>query len=267
MKIAVCVKQILDPELPPSAFEIDPVLMRAKIGKHAQVVDPYSGNALELALQIKDKLPDVKVTAITFGNAKAEDTLRKCLGVLSDEAVHVVNETDDVADTFATAKILAAAIKHTGPFDLILCGRQAGDWDSGLLGSILGETLSIPSVCFASKLETSDQGITIYRYVDGGTQVIEAKLPVLVTVTNDDSNVIRIAKVKDVMRAHRLPIRSFSSEQLGIPVSEIGQITAHAGLESLFIPKQVSNCEIIEGDEPQIKVETLLSRLKGNKVL
>jgi electron transfer flavoprotein beta subunit len=266
MKIAVCVKQILDPELPPSAFEIDSTLMRATIGKHAHVIDPYSGNALELALQLKDKRQDVQVTAMTFGNSKAEDTLRKCLGVLADEAVHVLNGRDIVADTYATAKILAAAIKRTGPFDLILCGRQAGDWDLGLLGSLLGETLSIPSVCFASKLDFSDIGIKIQRYVDGGTQVLEAKLPVLVTVTNDEFNVIRIAKVKDVMRAHRKPIQRFEPEQLGLSESEIGQVNAHAGIESLFIPKQISNCEIIEGEEPQAKVETLLSRLKENKV-
>ncbi len=174
MKIAVCVKQILDPELPPSAFEIDATLMRAKIGKHAQVIDPYSGNALEVALQLKDQRPDVQVTAISFGDSKVEDSLRKCLGVLADEAVHVLNGPDIVADSYATAKILAAAIKRTGPFDLILCGRQAGDWDQGLLGPLLAEALSLPSVCFASRLDFSDAGIKIQRYVDGGTQVLEA---------------------------------------------------------------------------------------------
>lgn len=267
MKIAACIKQILDPELPPSAFEIDPELMRAKAGKHAQVIDPYSGNALELALQLKDRRPNVKVTALTFGNVKAEESLRKCLGVLADEAIHVIDETDGVPDTFATAKILAAAIRETGPFDLILCGRQAGDWDAGLLGSVLGETLSIPSVGFAFKLDFSGGKITIHRYVDGGTQILEATPPVLVTVTNDESNVIRIAKVKDVMRAHRMPVRKFKPEDLGLASSGAGLVMAHAGLDSLFVPKQVSNCEIIAGEEPQIKVETLLSRLKGNKVL
>jgi electron transfer flavoprotein beta subunit len=102
--------------------------------------------------------------------------------------------------------------------------------------------------------------------VDGGTQVLEAKVPVLVTVTNDESNVIRIAKVKDVMRAHRKPIQCYEPGELGMSEEEIGQIKAHAGMEGLFIPDQVSDCEIIEGEEPQEKVETLLSRLKGNKV-
>lgn len=266
MKIAVCVKQILDPELPTSSFEIDPSLQQAKIGNHAQVLDPYSGNALELGLQLKDKGTDVSVTALTFGNRKAEDTLRKCLGVLVDEAVHIINEKDIVADSYATATILAAAIDRCGPFDLILCGRQAGDWDAGLLGSLLGERLSIPSVCFASKVALSGSSIKIERYVDGGTQLLEADLPLIVTVTNDESNVIRVAKVKDIMRSHRKPIQCFDPGQLGIPEEQVGQIKAHAGMESLFLPVQVSNCEFIQADEPQEIVATLLNRLKSNKV-
>jgi electron transfer flavoprotein alpha/beta subunit len=68
------------------------------------------------------------------------------------------------------------------------------------------------------------------------------------------------------MKAHRKPIQRFEPEQLGLSESEIGQLSAHAGLESLFVPKQVSHCEIIEGEEPQVKVEALLGRLKENKV-
>ena len=266
MKIAVCVKQILDPELPPSAFEIDSKLLRAMTAKHAQVLDPYSGNALELALQIKDKMPDAEITALTFGNKKAEDTLRKCLAVLADNAVHVLNEQDLLPDSYATAKILATAIDRTGPFDLIICGRQAGDWDAGLLGSLLAKNLSIPSICFASKLDLSEGEIKLERYVDGGTQILKAKLPAMVTVTNDENNVIRIAKVKDVMRAHRKPIEIFALSQLGISEKELGEIKAHAGMDGLFIPEHVSDCEIIEGNEPQEKVEKLLGRLKENKV-
>ncbi len=266
MKIAVCVKQILDPELPPSAFEIDKTLQQAKTGNKAQVLDPYSGNALELALQLKDKRPDVKVTALTFGNSKAEDVLRKCLGVLVDEAIHVLYERMLVPDSYATAMVLAAAIERTGPYDLILCGRQAGDWDAGLIGSLLGEMLSMPSVCFVSKLDFSDHGIMIERYVDGGTQVLASDMPVLVTVTNDETNVIRIAKVKDVMKAHRKPILRLEPNQLDIPEADIALVKASAGIQDLFIPEQVSNCEIIEGEDPGEKVEKLLVGLKQQKL-
>lgn len=267
MKIIVCVKQILDPELPPSAFEIDKERKRAKIGKHAQVIDPYSANALELALQIKEKKGDVKVTAITFGDSKAEDALRKSLGVLVDEAVHVLYEKDAVPDSYATAKVLATAIQNLKKYDLILCGRQAGDWDAGMVGSLIGEYLSIPSVCFASKIHLHEDGIKIERYVEGGTQILSSGFPVLVTVTNDESNVIRIAKVKDVMRAHRKPIRKLDLDQLEISLQSISNKTAYADMQDLFIPEQEVHCEIIEGEDSQEKVDKLLSALKEKKLL
>ncbi len=266
MKVAVCVKQILDPELPPSVFEIDPTLKRAKIGKHALVLDPYSSNALELALQLKDKDDSVQITALTFGSTKAEDILRKCLAVLVDEAIHIMNEQDVVTDTYATAKVLAATLKHTGPYDLILCGRQAGDWDAGLVGPVLGEMLSLPTVCFASKLEMTENGLKIERYVEGGTQVLEAQLPLVVTVTNDDSNVLRIAKARDVLKAHRKPIKRINPDELGISADELVKTLAYDEIESIFIPEQTIHCEIIDGEDVAEKVDILLSRLKEKKV-
>jgi electron transfer flavoprotein beta subunit len=267
MKIAVCIKQILDPELPPSTFEIDSTLKRAKVGKHALLMDPYSENALELALQIKDKNQDVSVTAITYGEKKAEDSLRKCLGVLADEAVHIYKKNESNDDTYCIATILGEYIKKNGPFELILCGRQAGDWDAGLLGQILSEVLELPMVSFASKIEVIDSKIKIDRYVENGEETLESKLPLLVTVTNDESNVLRIAKVKDVMKAHRKPIIKVNLEDLGINESVLKNLSANDGIEDIFIPEQVSDCEIIEAEEPADIVKKLLNKLKANKVL
>jgi electron transfer flavoprotein beta subunit len=88
----------------------------------------------------------------------------------------------------------------------------------------------------------------------------------LVTVTNDETNVIRIAKVKDVMKAHRKPILRLELDQLDIPEAEIAHSKAFARIQDLFIPEQVSNCEIIEGEDPGEKVEKLLFGLKQQKL-
>ena len=98
MKIVVCMKHILDPELPPSSFEIEPEKKQAKIGKHAFVLNPYDENALEMALQLKEKKEDVQITALVYGETKAEESLRRALGVLADEAVHIVQETEPFVD-------------------------------------------------------------------------------------------------------------------------------------------------------------------------
>lgn len=134
MKVVVCLKQILDPELPPSVFEIDRASKRAVLDKHPLVISPFDENALELALQLREKVKDCRVAALTYGPPQSEDAVRKALGVLADEAVMVVQEGEPPGDSYATARVLAAAIRKMGPVDLVMCGRQAGDWDSGQVG-------------------------------------------------------------------------------------------------------------------------------------
>lgn len=267
MKVVVCMKHILDPELPPSSFEIDPEKKQAMSGKHAFVLNPYDENALEMALQLKEKEADVRIIALVFGEAKAEESLRRALGVLADEAIHIVQETDQQTDAYGTAKVLAACINTIGPVDLVMCGRMAGDWDAGLVGSILAEALALPSVCFISSLEIIDRRLKVSRQVEGGTEILESPLPALVTVTNDESNVLRIAKVRDVMKAHRKPIQQYSLQDLNLNASDIYQPEAYEELRALYLPVQDNVCEIIEGEEPEEKVDALLAKLKAQKVL
>ena len=267
MKVVVCMKHILDPELPPSAFEIEPEKKQAKSGKHAFVLNPYDENALEMALQLKDGKEEVHVVALTYGEAKVEESLRRALGVLADEAVHIVQETDQQTDAYATATVLAACIKAIGPVDLIMCGRMAGDWDAGLVGPLLAEALFLPSICFISSLEVNDRRLRVGRQVEGGTEILESPLPALVTVTNDESNVLRIAKVRDVMKAHRKPIQQFTLQDLGVSESDIQQTGAYEELRTLYLPVQDNVCEIIQGEEPEEKIDALLAKLKAQKIL
>lgn len=267
MKVVVCMKHILDPELPPSSFEIEPEKKQAKIGKHAFVLNPYDENALEMALKLKEKKEDVRIIALTYGEAKAEESLRRALGVLADEAVHIVQETDRQTDAYGTAMVLAACIKTIGPVDLIMCGRMAGDWDAGLVGSFLAEALALPSICFISSLEINDSRLRVRRQVEVGTEILESPLPALVTATNDESNVLRIAKVRDVMKAHRKPIQKFTLQDLDMSESDIQQPNAYEELRDLYLPVQDNVCEIIEGEEPEEKIDALLTKLKTQKVL
>jgi len=267
MKVVVCIKHILDPELPPSSFEIDTEHKQALIGNDPLVLDPYSGNALEMALQLKDKNPGVQVTALTFGNKQAEDSLRKALGVMADEAIHLLQEDDHPVDAYSTARALAAAIKKIGPVDIIFCGRQAGDWDAGLVGPLLAEELSMPSVCFINKAGLNNNKLTLSREVEGGTQNLESDVPVLLTVTNDESNVLRIGKVRDVMKAHRKEIREYTLTDLGLDLVEFYQSKAYTELIEIYQPTQDNVCEILEGEDPEEKVITLLEKLKARKVL
>ena len=265
MKIVVCLKQILDPEIPPSSFEIDGGLKQAIIGKHALVINPFDENALEMALQLKDKKDDVHITALTYGGKRAEDALRKAFGVLADESVHILKEDDILEQPYLTANVLARAIKRICPIDLIMCGRQAGDWDAGTVPSLIAEELGVPSLSFISQMETANGDLILKREVEGGTEVFESSMPALVTVTNNESNVLRIAKVKDVMKAHRKTIMTLTEKELDPEKSPVPM--SYADLNRLYIPIVDNVCEIIEGDEPEEKVTNLLKRLRDRKVL
>lgn len=267
MHVVVCLKHILDPELPPGSFEIDPELKCARIGRHALVMSPFDANALEMALQLKDRSPDVRVTALTYGDAKAEESLRKALGVLADEAVHVMREEGSVEDSIGTAKILAAAVKSIGPADLVLCGRQAGDSDAGVVGSLIAEELGIPCICFAFKVEAEGGCVRVTRQAEGAVEVLKATLPAVVTATNDESNVLRIAKVRDVMKSHRMPVRVLTLEELGVEASLSARRLSCADIKGLYTPAQENVCRIMEGEEPEEKIEQLLLQLRNLKLL
>jgi len=269
MRIVVCLKQILDPELPPSLFEIDSSLKQAKIGKHPLVISPFDENALEMALQLKDSKKDVHIIALTYGNKQTEEALRKALGVLADEAVCVLTEDDATEQSYATARVLAAAIKKIGSADLIMCGRQAGDWDAGQVPLLIAEELELPSICFIHQMDMKDDRLILKRQVETGTEVYESMLPVVVTVTNDEKNVLRIAKVRDVMKAHRRPIKTLTAQDLDQDLDSAAgrKLLAYTELNKLFIPAVDNVCEIIEGDEPEETVTILLKKLRDQKTL
>lgn len=265
MKIVVCLKQILDPEIPPSSFEIDDAFKQARIGKNKLVINPFDENALEMALQLKDKKNDVHITALTYGDKRAEAALRKAFGVLADETVHILKEDDIQEQPYLTANILGRAIKKMGPFDLIMCGRQAGDWDAGTVPSLMAEELGIPSLCFIYQMEMANGDLIFKRDVEGGTEVFESSMPALVTVTNDEFNILRIAKIKDVMKAHRKPVRTLTLQELDTENSHVPM--SYANLNKLYIPSTDNVCEIINGDDLEEKVANLLKRLRDRKVL
>ena len=130
MNIIVCLKQILDPEIPVRDFRVDGEKMEAVRGSANLVTNIFCENALETALQLREKLGG-RITALTFGAEAAEDTLRKALAMKADAATLVVNDGVPHPDPLAVAQTLAAAIRKIGEFDLVMLGRESGDWRCG----------------------------------------------------------------------------------------------------------------------------------------
>lgn len=179
----VLVKQVPDTaNLSGQVMRPDGTVNRAAL---PAVFNPEDKVALELALQVKDKYGG-KVTAITMGPPKASDLLRECLYMGADDVYLISDRRFAGADTLATSFVLAAAIQKLGKFDCIFAGRQAIDGDTAQVGPQTAEKLGVLQITYAEQvLDLTPEKITVRRRIDGGYEVLESGLPVLITVIKD----------------------------------------------------------------------------------
>jgi electron transfer flavoprotein beta subunit len=259
----VCIKQVLDQDIPPRAFRVDREAKRPDVPNAPLVMSIFDGNALETALKLREAQGGGTVTALSLGAKSAEEVLRKALAVTADQAVRI-DADQDAVDAAARAALLAAAVRRLTPaVDLVLCGRQAGDWESGQVGSMIAEALGWPCVTFVSKITPLPDGrLRLQRQVEDGYELIEAASPLVATITNDESNVLRLAKVRDVMLAHRKPLHTWTPAELGVAAGD-----GAATLADLYVPEKSSQCEFIAGDTPAEKAANLVRRLRELRVL
>jgi electron transfer flavoprotein beta subunit len=266
MHVVVLIKQVLDPEVPARAFRVNREQKVPEVARAPQVMSIFDGNALEVALKLREaKGQGVKVTALTLGEKGAEDVLRKALAVTADEAVLLSDPLFTGADSFGKARIIAAAIRALGDVDLVLAGRQAADWEAGQVGALVADELGWPCVAFVSRIAPEGSALRLRREIDDGFQSVRLTGKGVVTITNDDSNVLRFAKVRDVMLSSRKPIASWNAAKLGIGPADLGEGAIE--VLDLFVPEQPKHAEMIEGDNARDKARALARRLRELSVL
>jgi electron transfer flavoprotein beta subunit len=258
MNILVCLKQILDPEVPARDFRVDAERREAERGSANLVTNIFCENALETALQLRERGGAGRITVLSYGPSTAEDSLRKALAMKADAAALVEDESETNPDPLAVARALAAAVRRLGTFDLIMVGREAGDWGAGQTGGLLAEELGLPCVSFVDHIETGGGKLRLRRQTDTGWELFEAEPPVVVTVTNDEHNVPRIPKVRDVMMSYRQPLERLTAADLGLDPAG-----AHAYYEvaELTVPRKEAACEFVSGDTLEEKVEAFARRI------
>src|SRR5919108_3251854 len=262
----VCIKQVPDWEAPADTFKIDPE--RKKLIPPPNI-DPrislFDEHAIEAALQLREKHGG-KVTILSMGPDFAQRAVKQAVAMGADEGILLKDPAFEDSDTYATAAVLAEAIKKIGAFDLILCGRQAADWDVGQVGVGVAELLGIPSVSIAQKIEVSDGRVTVERLVEGGYDVMEAALPALITVSNE-INKPRYPTLRGIMAAGKKQIPTWDAAALGIDPARIGANAAHAKVLKLYVPVHEAHCEFLEGDTDEEKGEKLALRLREAKLI
>ena len=222
----VLVKQVPDTtEISGKVMKDDGTVNRAAL---PAIFNPEDLNALELALQIKDKYGGT-VTAVTMGLPTAANVLRQSLFRGADDVILITDRRCAASDTLATSYILSCAVKKL-PYDIVLCGRQAIDGDTAQVGPQLAEKLGIPQISYVETLnELEDKVLTVRRNIGNGHQIVRCKLPVLLTVL-DTANEPRVNAAKHMMKHKKAlaPIEIQQRAKAEFPDADEAAVTARA---------------------------------------
>ena len=267
MDMIVCCKQVIDPEAPPATFKVDAATNKVVPPQGVPpVISPFDEQTIEAAIRVKEAQKGGKVTAISLGVNLLRDVVKKPLSMGADELILLEDEAFTEGDSWSTAYALAMAIKKIGKFDIIFCGRQAADWDSGQVGSGIAEILGLPSVTLAKKVEVTDGKAKVERVVADGFEVVEVTLPALITVSNE-LGVARYPTIKGIMAAKRKEPIVWKPADIGLAPAQVGAAGRKTKLMKLFQPVREGKCEIISADTPEEAAVKLALKLREAKVL
>jgi electron transfer flavoprotein beta subunit len=254
MNIVVCVKYVPDAQADRRFTAADNTTDRTGVDGLLSELDEY---AVEAALKLSEASDDGKVTVLTVGPAEATDAVRKALQMGADEAVHVVDDAIHGSDAIATSKVLAAAIGKL-EYDLVLTGMASTDGVMSVVPAMIAERLSLPQVTFASELTVEGSTVRIRRDGDTSTEIIEATLPAVVSVT-DQINEPRYPSFKGIMAAKKKPLQTWSLSDLGLSAEEVGLSAAWSTVQDVTArpPRQAGQIITDEGDGGTKLVEYL----------
>ena len=215
MNIVVCVKQVPDT----NEVKIDPktgTLIREGV---PSIINPDDKNALEEALQLKDKY-GANVTVISMGPPQAEKALREALAMGADEAVLITDRAFAGADTLATSNALAGALRKLD-YDIIFAGRQAIDGDTAQVGPEIAVHLNLPQITYVEKVEVEGNKLKVRRALEDGYETIEVNSPVLLTAIKE-LNEPRYMNVKNIFETFKKEVKIWSADDIDVDKALLG---------------------------------------------
>jgi len=271
MHIVVCIKQVPDS----AQIRVHPVtntIMRQGV---PTIINPYDLFALEEALRLRDQHGG-EVTVLTMGPPMAEDSLRKALTFGADRAVLLTDRFFAGSDTLATSYALAAAIAKIGEVygkpDIVFTGKQTIDGDTAQVGPGIAKRQSLLQLTYVSKIAELDLDggkITVERRSEGGVQVLETRLPVLITML-EGTNDMRRGTMSDALRAARSDLVIWSAKDAGIEdILKCGLRGSPTVVKRVFAPsaraEKAKQIEILPAaiDTADALIETIFGQLSA----
>jgi|TARA_B100000035_G_scaffold107310_1_gene91034 electron transfer flavoprotein beta subunit len=212
MKILVAVKRVIDYNVQIRVKEDGSGIVTENV---KMSTNPPDDNAIEEAVKIKEAGKATEVIAITVGEEKSQETVRKALAVGADRGIHV--KAEGIIEPLAVSKILQKIVEKEKP-DLVFMGKQAIDDDCNQTGQMLSALLDWPQATFASKIDVKDGKLEVTREIDEGLETIEVNTPAIVTC-DLRLNEPRYASLPNIMKAKKKPIEQINASDLGVDIS------------------------------------------------
>jgi electron transfer flavoprotein beta subunit len=264
VKIAVCIKQVPDTEA-----EVKWDLQKGTLKREDMdsITNPFDEFALEEALLTKEKY-DAQIVAITMGPDKATDVLRNALALGVDEVYHINDAAFAGSDVLATSYVLAKAIEKIGDVDVVLCGKQSTDGNTGVVASEIAARLGFSQLNYVWKVEDIDgagKKIKVQRAIEGGLEIVEAKLPAVVSVAKG-INEPRLPNLMGIRKASKVQIPAWSAGEIGADAAKVGAAGSHGKVVELTTPPPRTAGEMLKGDLEEV-TNTLISKLIDLKVI
>lgn len=261
MKIVVCIKQVpdtMDVKINPKTNNLD----REGI---TSVINPFDNNAIEEALRLKEKY-GAEVHVVTMGPPQGKKALKKALAMGCDKGYLISDRALGGADTLATGYTLAKAIEKIGNVDIVFCGRQAIDADTGQTGPIIAEFLNINQVTYASELEIDGDYAIITRLLENCTQKVKVKMPLVITAAKE-LNDPRYATPITIMEASDREIITQNATDIECDPERIGQTGSPSIVQSIFPSKSNANqATLLQGSTEEI-AKQIIGVLEENKII
>lgn len=258
MKIALCIKQV--PDTADIKWTENNTIQREGV---ESVINPFDMYAIETAVRLKQKIKDVHITVLTMGPPQAEEILKKAIAIGVDEGFLVSDRKFAGADTIATSKTLAAAIKEkVGGVDLIICGQFATDGDTAQTGPSIAQHLHFAQVTYVKEILGYKEGIlTVKREVEDGVEILNVKLPALLCMLKCDYEPRR-PLIGGFMTAQNAKIHSYSMEDVNLSPEEVGMKGSPTYVSKAFRPEQKKGGEVLTFKDAKASAEFLTPVIK-----
>jgi electron transfer flavoprotein alpha/beta subunit len=260
MKIIVCIKQV--PEI--TTVRVNPetgTLIREGV---ASILNPFCEYALDHAVRLKATHPDIEIIAISMGPPQAQFALMRCLELGADRAILVSDRKFAGADTWATALTLSALIrKAESDVSLILVGKQAIDGDTAQVGPEIAEILGMPQIMYGVEMSLTPnrKRIRVKREVESGYEVLEARLPALVSASKGEL-MRRMPSLAEVLSARRKELRTATAADLEISENELGLAGSYTQVVKVFPPAPKKGGRSLVGLEPAAAAREIAAYLR-----